>query len=398
LVENLLLMGLSPTSDAYLGSSMEWALSRLTYANEDTEANAVGVVKLLKLHGARARFQVKRQDKIEGSFPRFSYSFSKEQIATLWQTYQLDLMQIEQREVPALEQQHPLVQTLTAQREVFLAEELGNPGYPELQAACQQTLHVVNNQWQPKPAYEVVNSIEDLYDGSPERIISELADIDPLLVDIYRERLATAARPMKIVSLSSEATTLLQRGEIQQAIRYFEAQAFSDEEKRWIATQILGFDGDYYLELSRSSLWVEDLQYSDFRLLRPGAESIQALEQAGANLRGADSKNKTLVYYAAERSDVNLVSFLKTQGYPFSLDDQGQDPLHVVLGFNHVGSFRKNMETLLDVIMEYQPDIDSFHRSRMAVIQLKNPRLYKSLVSQHPELAITGDTPLPHVR
>lgn len=398
LVEALLLMGLAPTSDAYLGSSMEWALSRLSYADENTESNAVEVVKLLKLHGARARFQFKRQDKIEGSFPRSFYSFSKEQIAALWQNYQLDLTQIERREVPALEQLHPLVQTLAAHRKVFLAKKLGNPRYPVLQETCQQTLHVVDNQWQPKPAHEVVSVIEELYDGSPDRIISELADIDPLLVDIYRERLDRAARPMQSISIPPEAARLLQRGEVKQAIRYFEAQPFSDDEMRWLVTQILGYGSEYYKDLSLSSLWGKHLQDLNFRLLRSDIESIQTLEQAGANLRGADSKKKTLMYYAAERSDVSLVSFLKTQAYPFSLDDQGQDPLHVVLGFNHAGAFRKNIETLVDVIMEYQPDIDPFHRSRMAVIQLKNPRLYESIVSRYPELAISDDTVLPHVR
>ncbi|SNY55462.1 hypothetical protein SAMN06297280_2875 [Arsukibacterium tuosuense] len=395
LVENLLLMGLSPTSDAYLGSSMEWALSRLTFANENTEANAVEVVKLLKLHGAQARFKVKRPETIEGSSPRHFYSFSEEKIVSLSQNYQLDLTQIEQREVPALDGQHPLIDTLEAERDVYLAAKLGNPNHRELQGSCQRILHAVDKQWQPKSAHEVVNSIEKLYGESATRIISELARIDPLLVDIYRER---RDRPIAGVRIPPEAIKQVQQGDIKQAMSYLEGHSYSDNEKRMLIIQLLGFNVEYFSELNQSSLWVDDLQFFDLMLLQPNVALVQALEQAGANLRGVDSREKTLMYYATERFNVSLVSFLQSEGYPFSFDDQGQDPLHVVLRSNQSGVSRQDIETLVNVLMAYHPDIDAFHRSRMAVIQLKYPRLYESLISRHPELAITGDTPLPYVR
>ncbi len=397
LVESLLKSGLLPSSDAYLGSSMEWALSRLSYANENTQKNAVDVVKLLKLYGAKAKFRLKSQARIEGNFPRNYFQFNEQQILSILQDYQLDLTLIEQRQVPVLSEQHPLIENLEAQRATFLTKQFTDE-YPVQLNACERTLDSVNTQWQPESAYDVVNRIGKLYEGSPEIVISELADIDPLLVDIYRERLDRIARPMTIISFPPEASALLQKGDIRQAIRYFEAQSYSDEVKRWLIPQLLGFNVEYYSEVRQSSLWVGDLQLSDLMLLRVGAEKIQALEQAGANLRGMDSRHKTLMHYAAEQSDVNLMSFLKTQGYPFSLDDQGQDPLHIVLRADQPRLSMQSIETLVDIVMDYQPDIDVFHHSRMALIKLKYPQLYQSLTSRHAELAITGETPLPQVR
>ncbi|MBV2128083.1 ankyrin repeat domain-containing protein [Arsukibacterium indicum] len=397
LVKSLLQSGLLPSSDDYLGSSMEWALSRLSYADENAIQNAVEVVKLLKLYGATARFRVKSQAKIEGNFPRNYFQFTEQQILSILQDYQLDLTQIEQRQVFVLPEQHPLITSLEAQRDAFLTKQLSGE-YPVQLIACERTLKSVNAQWQPESAHDVINRIEKLYNGSPELVISKLADIDPLLVDMYRERLDRLARPMTIISFPPEASALLQKGDIKQTIRYFEAQSYSDEVKRWLIPQLLGFNVEYYSEVRQSSLWLDDLQLSDLMLLRLGAEQVQALEHAGANLRGMDSRNKTLMHYAAEQSDVSLVSFLRSQGYPFSLDDQGQDPLHIVLRSDQLKLSKQKIESLVDVVMDYQPDIDAFHHSRMALIKLKYPQLYQSLIIRHPVLAVTAETPLPQVR
>ncbi|MCC5854812.1 MAG: hypothetical protein JJU10_03915 [Idiomarina sp.] len=397
-VEMLLRRGASPTSDAHLGSSMEWALSRLGYANDDIRAAAVEVVRLLKRHGAAARFELQRENRVEGHFPRHSYRFREEQILSLWQDYQLNLMQIESRELPVLDEHHPLIETLNAKRDAYLSENKSGENYRELRTLCQHTLREVNRQWQPESSADVLNRVIALYEGSPERIISELADIDPLLVDIYRTRLVGMARPGSRESELQDVMELLNKGETAQAIRYLEAQSYSDDQKRRFVIQMLSFNAYLYPELSRSALWVDDLQFFDLLMVGLREDLIRSLDQAGANLRGVDRREKTLLYYATQRLNVSLVRFLKEQGYPSSFDSQGEDPLHVALGLRSQGQSLENPEKLVDILMTYRPTIDTHHQSRMALIQLRYPWLYESLTNRHPELVIDSDTPLPPVR
>lgn len=398
LVEAFLNRGFSPTSDAYLGSSMEWALSSLIFSNESRKEDAIAVIKLLKRHGAAARFDIKRQDRIEGQFPRRMYRFDEARIRELAQEHQLDLTQIQQRETPELDEGHPLIQALEEKRMAYLSELENTGNYRVNQAACQRTVDAINSQWQPERANDVIVRISRLHDFVSLRIIDQLAEIDPMLVDMYRERLDRASRPTAIFNLPQKANEFLREGKINKAIDYLEQKSLNDEQKATLVLRILGFNIDYIAELVGSQLWNDGLEFRRLMAWRPDADKLRTLELHGVDLRGTDSSGKTLLYHVVQRGDLNLVSYLQSQGYPFSIDDLGADPLHVALRPSRLRLSIDGVEEMVDILMEYNPSVDDFHRSRMAVLQLLYPESYESIVARHPQLAVNEDTKLPRVR
>lgn len=397
LVEAMLRRGVSPTSDNYLGSSMEWALRGLSFAREERRDEAAEIVRRLKLLGAPARFTAQNEDLVEGFFPRNFYRFNAEQIASIQDDYQINLLNISYRELPELDENHPLVETLKAKRAAYLGKTGFGENFSENAAACRQTVHKINSQWQRQPAYAVVSQMIEEYGEGSSRLIGALAAIDPMLVDIYRRRLDQSARPVVRFEGLDEIYALLNAGEVDEAFSQVEALSLTDAQKRFARNELLRFDIEFYDVLSRGSLWVEDIQFTDFMRMHPTPERVALLEAAGADFRGVDARNNTLLYYAVEGGLIDLVTFLEAQGYPFSLDSLGQDPLHLALRPAMQSRSLDSMEGLVDVLMNYRPTIDEHHRSRMALLQLRAPSVYQSIISRHPELEIASDTPLPPI-
>lgn len=383
-VEELINRGVSPTSDNYLGSTMEWALIGLRPCCEDRDA-AIDIIRMLEPLQASARFEVKNKNRIEGSFPRRFYGFKESDIRTFYQDFGVDLTRIPSRQVPRVDPNHPLIQELEAQRSEYLNE-------PDRET-CDRLVKTVNEQWQPQKTSKLLSSIEALYPDSPDRITTELAKIDPTLVDIYRSDGFSLER----VDIPEEVEAQLMDGDIERATEYFASQTLTDGGRRWLVRKILLLDMSYYRELRRSHLLSEEIQYSELQLLGLSKESVSKLEIAGADLRGADKRQKTLLFYAVKSADLELVTFLEKQGYPFSRDHKGQDPLHLALNIRPSPLSVQKAEKLIPILMRYNPVIDNFHLSRMAVIKLRYPQLYQGLISSYPELTIQADTELPQV-
>lgn len=400
LVEALLHAGLRPTADGYLGSTMEWALSRLNYFCCEREKDAANIVLMLLPFDAVARFDVKNEHRITGEFPRNSYRFDDDDINRIRWEYGLDLTRILTRQVPSIDTDHRLIRELEAERAEYLSAGSSVQGLEADLAACEQLVEVVNKQWQPRRLHDVLNSVVDEYPDSPDRIKRELAQIDPSLVDVFRERFEGRQQRFNPVDMPQGIIDSLRQGKIEDVIEFYLAQELSDANVNWLMWNILDWDHSYYEMLKHSGLLREPLEYSDMQVYSGAlrAESIQKLENAGANIRSADSRQKTLLFYAVQRADTDLVTFLEQQGYPFSFDELGQDPLHAALAPDNYRLSIEIVEELVPILMQFRPQIDEFHLSRMALIKLKYPQTYQRLVSRYAELEVPPDTELPKVR
>lgn len=387
--KDLLNRGLQPMADSYLGSTMEWALNSLMQCCEKRD-EAVEIVQTLQSMGAKARFDVKTDSQVQGSFPRKSYRFDESDIQSFRQEYGLDLTQTESRQTLEVDTDTSLVQELEAKRQAYVQAQMELSTLPKEIESCESTVNSVNAQWQPQQALKILNEMKALYPDSPDRIKSELAAIDPVLVDVYRSSQESGRRP-EPMDVPREIWDQVANGEIDKVINYFSKQQLSDGNKRWLVWQILGYDFSYYEALSQSQLMVEPIQYSDLRLKGLSKASVQKLEKAGADLYSADDRDKSLLFYAAGKNDLELLEYMEEQGYPYSFDELGQDPLFLALR-------RSSSGELISLLMRYNPEINDFHRSRMAVIQLKYPELYEELASSYPELQVRRDTELPRVR
>ena len=117
IVDAMLKRGFRPTQDEYLGSSMEWALSALTYSfHTDNRASAANIVLKLLDFNAAARFESQTYELVEGRFPRQFFRFDESEIQTLIIDYNLDLTSIAQRKNIRISENHPLIETLEKQQ------------------------------------------------------------------------------------------------------------------------------------------------------------------------------------------------------------------------------------------------------------------------------------------
>jgi hypothetical protein len=396
--EKLLELGLEPTSDNYLASTMEWALSRLSYTKHTAkEESRAKLVLMLINYGAKARFKEQNLTKVSASFPRGSYSFNAEEVKGLMEDYGLDLTLIKSRETILVNKNSELVALLENKQASNLAEKLAIDNIDEQLSACKKTITAISNQWKPENAHAVMKRVIAENPGSPKDIKLRLAEIDPRLVDYYQTRFDGYLRRMEYMPELDQIFDPLKDGKVLLVIDALLDVPLNDSNKNWLFNQILQWDMSYYDELFNSELFIDELQYFDFTspMLKPN--SLKKLQEAGANLHDIDIRDKTLLYYAVKNVNVTLVNYMSEQQFPFSLSNIGEDPLHVALNTAYRKFSPNKFEALVDILMRYNPKIDQFHLNRLAVLKLKYPGLYQKIITKHPQLIIDESAVLPRI-
>ncbi len=397
-VEKLLELGLEPTSDNYLGSTMEWALSQLSYSKHTVkEESRAKLVLMLINYGAKARFSEQSLSKVSANFPRGSYSFNAEEIEGLMEDYGLDLTLIESRETISVNKNSELVTLLEKKQASNLSEKLALDNIDEQLLACKKTIAAISSQWQPESVHTVMNRVIKENPDSPKEIKLRLAEIDPRLVDDYQTRFDGYRRKMKYMPELDQIFAPLKDGKVLIVIDDLLAMPLNDSNKNWAFNQILQWDMSHYDELFNSELFVDELQYFDFTSPMLTSNSLNKLQEAGANLHDKDIRDKTLLYYAVKNVNLALINYMEEQQFPFSLSNIGEDPLHVALNTSYRKFSPNKFEILVDILMRYSPAIDQFHLNRLAVLKLKYPGLYKKIITKHPQLIIDEDAVLPRL-
>lgn len=399
-VEYLLDIGVDVTEDAYLGSTMDWALSSLTYASEEQQKDAAKIVSLIWNNGGRANFIEPLEDGIEGKFPRHFFRFSNEDISLLQQRYGIDLRLIEQRNSLKVNSDGQLIKQLRRSLEDYLAVVLERDNAKDFRQECENVVANLNGIWNPLFIYNVVQAnIKE--DESSEVIKARLAAIDPILVDTYLKQII---KTDNITYVSGLGTIFRKVGKstIFEIIDEVFALGLSEKENNYIVIKLLQFDSSYFNELKSSGLMIQEPSYSmyeTFRLIK--LKDIKSLYESGANLTSMDEYGKTLVYYAAKNSDFALLKYISEKRFPYKLSAIGEDALHVVLREKSLLSLTKKPFYIYDAVvtlMEFNPEVDEHHLSRMALLKYTAPYNYLKIVEQYPDLEPNAETPLASVR
>jgi len=399
-VEYLLDIGVDITEDAYLGSTMDWALISLMRASEgQAQQDAARLVSLIWNKDGRANFIEPLENRIEGRFPRRFFRFSNEDIDLLQQRYGINLRLIEQRSILKVDKDSQLIRNLRKSREDYLLDVLGRDNPDDFRLECKNVVANLNGIWNPSSIYNVIQAnIKE--NDSPEAIKAALAAIDPVLVDQYLKQTLTI-RNFSFVSGLDEIFMKVGKSTIFEIIDEVLALGLSDKENSYVVIQLLGFDASYFDELKYSGLMTQEPSYSDYRsfnLIK--LRHIKPLYESGANLTAADAYGKTLTYYAAKNRDLALLKYMSDENFPYQLSNMGEDPLHAVLQEDSQFS-RTNPFYIYDAVvalMKFNPEIDEFHLSRMALLKYTAPYNHVKILQQYPKLEPKADTPLPSIR
>ena len=404
IVEILLNMGHEPTHDEYLGSSMEWALSRLPHSFSDSRmARAVDVVKLLLNENGQARFNTKSLQIIEGTFPGNFYEFNEEQISWFAIEHNLDLTQIQTREVIAVDQNLPLIKRLKAEQIADYAKENNLPDVESLLPVCTETLSELEALWQPEHANTIIARTLELFGDDEYHVRRELSTIDPFLTDVFDRRQAASMPKGRIsnelrMSFDS-AYELFIAGKVSEGIDLVLSKGIPEGKREWVMLHMFRLGERYYNSILASQLHTELTNYGalrSFRLLNK--RDIMKLSDAGLNIYNKDGFGKTLVYYAAHARDIELLDWLYENNFTYGDADNGQDPLHTALNITRKAGDLDGFEDTIDRVMQFNPAVDNHHLSRMALIKIYYPETYSRLTAKYSELEVTeGSVALPPV-
>lgn len=397
-VENLLQRGVLPTNNPYLGTSMDWALTKLKYRWKRPEREAaVKIVQLLKDAGAGAKIKLLSEKAISGDFPRHSWKFDQRQIEELYHTYGLDLTTINRITPLTINSNSELFSRLQEEKEQFLAHAMSLPEIKMQHAQCQKTIQNIADAWQHDDPLQVLNQLVSTYGNNVSEIENRLSEIDPNIVDLYRRFYQKYRMPRQPIPGANNLLRPLSKGQIDEVIASFQELNLNDANKNWLVFQILGYDPTYYGRLVDAGFVQGEIQYFEYtrKLLSP--EVLSILADAGADLYHHDALGKTLLYYAVNSGDIGLVNYMADENIPFKLQNTGEDPLHLALSATQISLSPDELEQLLPPLMHYNPEIDRFHLSRMALIKLQYPGSYQRISARYPQLAITDDTQLPTV-
>ena len=399
-VSYLFKRGVEPSKDAYMGSSMEWALSRLMVGDAN-KADAAAIVQQLQGKQANARFNQQDSSLVEGFFPRQYYRFEPAEIALIQQQYGLDLLQIGARDELSISDEHPLLLELLAQQQAYTEKALKVSDLAKVLPQCRNTIDKVNAKWQPKSSAPLLAQAEEDYALDPQQTINQLAKIDPSLVDCLIGQVTPYQRPQRYIPNLNQQFRLLDDGNINGFIEALLAMSLTDANKNWVFSQALEFDSHFYDDLFNSELFVDPIQYFDFNDRMFSADFLTGLEESSYDLHGHDYRGRTLLFYAVVKGNVDIIKRLVDDKFPFIINDtdpqlsKGLDPLHVALSIEPWQFKPEDAVEKVDLLMRYQPKIDQFHLRRMGLIKVKYPDVYQQIISAYPQLKVVDDNALP---
>lgn len=403
IVALLLNSGLTPSQDPFLGSTMEWALSRLFHQYDtDNRAAAARIVKRLQETGAQASFEKQSSNNVYGTFPRQFYDFKAEQIESLQYDFGLDIISIEQEPQLSKTLNPSLLSTLQQKLHPTVEQALGLPDVAKLSNVCEGTIDELRNEWKAEYQPAAVQRVMNKHKGDEDTLLAALHTVDPSLVDYYRFSQPPTERRAPIsddlFQRINSVYKMFDKGDIQAGVDYVAAADIHPSQREWVFLKMLDHDKVYFDAIVNSSLNTTLTNFQDLiwpKLLNE--TSLEALMQAGMAFPDTDKFKQTLVFYAASRRDHALVQYLFDNAFAFSLEPFGQDPLHGVLRLYGNETDLEVIKKTVEAVMLFQPEIDEYHLRRMAVVKLYYPALYAQLTASFPELAIEDDQALPPV-
>lgn len=395
----LLKKGIKPTHDFYLASTMEWALWALDRFQYDPDKllHAVEVVKALIPHNAAARFHEHSDTSLKGRFPRHFYEFEESFLNSLLQEHDLDLMLIPVREAADTfkKEKNELAKLLEKQRQQHLVAKFNTMDLEQVVHSCENKIDTIDKKWAAKSMHSLEREYKEKY--GEEHYADHLIQVDPVFIDHFIKQNTNSFRTV-IHEEAREVLNEMPRTAIDKALKYTKNIELSESHKNWVMRELLYWDVNNYTKLRSSHLYSRDIPYYSYLRYDFTNSFITEMLDAGIDLTGEDDRGKTLLFYAVNHGALKLVEQLLELNYPFHLGSAGQDPLHIALYIDRRGFSLDDLPQLVELLMAFQPNIDEFHRQRMAVLRLYYPESYKTISTRFPQLAVKEDQELPKVK
>jgi hypothetical protein len=403
-VEKLIKLGMEPTHDTYLNSTMDWALVKLSRGiseNVNDIKNIIEIIILLDMWGAKSKFKVKKENDIQGPSSKHSFFFDKHTIDHLLYEYNLDLMAIEEYGGLSENIAKYFIDEIKNRRDESVAKGMGFANIKDVESACDKFVSDLHESWGPEDINSTINSVKRLYPKENKILTKELNLIDPILIDYLRPNKNLSKSVSKIEKdLDIDIYKSIKLGNVQYIINKIETSNISNEESSVLFYHILAFDTALYNYLKNSKF---NQKIIDLRKLHAlgvtDKYSIQKLEKAGFALSYRDLNNNNLIHFAAMNFDLLLLKYLLERDVPYltGTHTQGQDPLHILLSRVPFVVDSEKINKTLEVMFQFKPNIDKHHLSRMSLIKHLNHERYLMIIKQHPALTVKKDTKLPRV-
>ncbi|AEG13013.1 MULTISPECIES: hypothetical protein [Shewanella] len=383
------------SDDAYLGTTMEYALDRLDdyfHMNIPLEDDLiVRQVKIIKaLHGlnSTANFSIQSDQKAVGFFPRHGYSFDAQQMTNLQQMYGLTLTEIRPKTALTFDPNSALLTELNTN----FAQLHANSATPEAVADCQSLVHKIDSQWQP---HNLSYFSDKLIKEGKEVTASNLNHIDPALTDCfnYQQRQPLPRRQSGNHSLDNTIYGLAAQNKINEAIKMVEDAQLEEAVNREFFYQLLGYNPEYFTELQLSQLRQETFNYD--ALYRMAHTRTISLISEGLDIDKLDYTGKSWLDIAIMEHDLPLLNYLVNQHISYPYRESGRDPLYLLLDTNHYKFNPEHLLEYLSLLMVLEPKVYPQHQRLMSLIRLKFPESYTQITNQFPTLIAKEDIPLP---
>ncbi|OEG74763.1 hypothetical protein BEL05_01520 [Shewanella colwelliana] len=383
------------SDDAYLGTTMEYALARLDYyfrmdtpLEDELIAKQANIIKALHGVNSTANFSILSKQKALGFFPRHIYRFDAQQITHLQQMYGLTLTEIAPKATLVFDAHSPFLAELNAN----FATLNTNSATPEMVASCRSLVKKVDTQWQPHNLDYFSNKL--IKEGH-EVTATNLHHIDPALADCfaYRQQQHLPSWQGGDNSLSSTVYGLAAKRQINEAIEMVENAQLEEAVNRWFFYQLLGYNPEYFTLLQLSELRQETFDYDTlYQVAR--SKTISLINQ-GLDIDKLDYAGKSWLDIAILEHDLPLLNHLVNQHISYPVKANGRDPLYLLLDTSHYQFKPEHLLEYLSLLMLLEPNIHPHHQRLMSLVRLKYPETYTEITNQFPALMVEDDTPLP---
>ncbi len=284
------------------------------------------------------------------------------------------------------------------EQKMYAASDTSKPEVEDCIAYVQQTYQKLSS-----------NDLKDALDhtfNSAEKKLEYLHELEPGLVDAYRhlENNKTVEQVGFVIHWqNSTAADHLIKGEFKQFEALYKKETdnidFKTVFNRVAHESLEGVT--YLLDNGFAPASIELHKAVDYDL-----DVIDYLVEREVLTIDRDPFNRTLVYYAAQQCNLELIQHLAEKSVPYHLGEYGSDPVGAVLRASaYPGSYcsrnqqdeekpTKESDIINALVTAYQPPIKDYHLQRLGEVQLLNYDLFLDITNNTDAFKSVSPSPI----
>ncbi|WP_414830249.1 hypothetical protein [Alteromonas sp. H39] len=382
LAQWLMAQGARPTSDAYLGTTLDYALAGLSRFSQetlqeqnDTVAAQIALANDLIEHGQRS-VSVFENDSFKSRFSANLFIFWEGVSEALELNYGFDLKTVPIMSPLTSPRATELITQIQSHQEAMITDQVGEKT-AEKRSRCRSFKKQVADAWSPKwLGSELVDYRDD-----------ELYEMAPELVKCRREKMMFKdALPGRRSEFDEDRYyRVLSDGEWQLAMSmlddYPEAvPRVFHESVAYIPESYAAFVGAGFVPDVWNFSYLEDNRYF--------VNNLQKIEDAGVDLHMTDIYGRNLLFIAVNAGSPDTLQYLVQSGVPYYQVPNTPDPLYLALYHIATRDRAEDANAIISILMAYSPTVSDAHLAQMRVMKLKAPSLYRDIVDEHPLLTV----------